>query len=155
MLKVLKKSQFAKLLCQLRPCKPILKTEDLQGLNVSLPETRRPSSPWLQLSTTGLRSLEGGPLRAHDQFLPGQCPGGLRPQPSQPESRPTWDSFSLSSRFANMDDRSLVFCGQLSLPHFREEKAAWRRSRKVATLEGAGPQLCWGQIAWAKCWYHR
>ena len=37
---------------------------------------------------------------------------------------------------------SLVFCGQLSLPHFREEKAAWRRSRKVATLEGAGPQLC-------------
>ena len=86
--------------------------------------------------------LEGGPLRAHDQFLPGQCPGGLRPQPSQPESRPTGDSFSLSSRFANMDDRSLVFCGQLSLPHFREEKAAWRRSREVATLEEAGPQLC-------------
>lgn len=36
---------FAKLLCQLRPCKSILKTEDLQGLNGSLPEARRPSSP--------------------------------------------------------------------------------------------------------------
>lgn len=41
-----------------------------------------------------------------------------------------------------MDDRSLVICAMLSLPHFREEKAAWRRSREVATVDGAEPQLC-------------
>ena len=76
-----------------------------------------PHSPTLFLVRTPV-FLEGGPLRAHDQFLPGQCHGGLRPQPGRPESCPTGDrlgpkkgTFSLSSRFANMDDRSLVFCG--------------------------------------------
>ena len=100
-----------------------------------------PHSPTLFLVRTPV-FLDGAPLWAYDQFLPGQCPGGLRPQPSRLESCPTGDRFSLFSRLANMDDRSLVICAMLSLPHFREEKAAWRRSREVATVDGAEPQLC-------------
>lgn len=89
-----------------------------------------PHSPTLFLVRT-LVFLEDGPLGAHDQFLPGQCPGGLRPQPGRSESCPTGDrlgpkkgTFSLSSRFATTDDRSPVICGHaLPSPLQGEEKA--------------------------------